>query len=217
MDARRLPLALLLLAAAGCRPDPAPAPAAPPPALAAAPAPSGPSPARWDSRPNGREWSRLALAGLEAHAQPLLAFTPRDIAAYCPRYAAADRNGRAAFWVGLLSVLAGYESNYDPSVSFQESFPDAQGRPVISRGLLQISRESANGYGCEIGDDRTLHDPAVNLSCAARIVNRLVTRDGMIASDSSPWKGMAAYWSPFRRADRKAEMAQWTAAQPYCR
>lgn len=117
-----------------------------------------------------------------------------------------------------MSTLARFESNFDPSVSFNEpTIFDAQGNRVVSRGLLQISRESANGYGCGITDEQQLHDPATNLACAARIMNRLVTRDGVIGSTAKPWKGMAAYWSPFRRTDRRDDMQRWTSAQTFCR
>ena len=184
-------------------------------------APSAPTalpPARWDNRPAGREWTSFALGGLDAHAQGLLATVPSDIGAYCPRYAEANPTDRRAFWVGLMSTLARFESNFDPTVTFTEpGVFDAQGNRVISRGLLQISQESANGYGCGIEDAQQLHDPATNLACAARIMNRLVTRDGVIGTISSPWRGMAAYWSPFRRPDRRGDMQQWTSEQTFCR
>lgn len=174
--------------------------------------------ARWDSRPAGREWTRLALAGIDENGQGLLATQPADVAAYCPGYAQADAADRRAFWVGLMSALTRFESDFNPDVTFTEpDIIDQQGNKVISRGLLQISQESANGYGCRITDAQQLHDPATNLSCAARIMNRLVTRDGVIGSTSGPWKGMAAYWSPFRHAGRRAEMRQWTSGQSYCR
>jgi hypothetical protein len=117
-----------------------------------------------------------------------------------------------------MSALTRFESNFDPSVEFTEpNIFNAQGNRVISRGLLQISRESANGYGCGIANEQQLHDPATNLACAVRIMNRLVPRDDVIGSTASPWRGMAAYWSPFRRPDRRTDMQQWTSAQTYCR
>lgn len=199
-------------------------PAAPSPApVSSVPtnAPSAPTAlptARWDSRPAGRDWTRFALGGLDSHAQGLLATVPSDVGAYCPRYAQANPADRRAFWVGLLSALARVESDFDPSVEFIEpNIFDVQGNRVVSRGLLQISRESANGYGCGISDEQQLHDPATNLTCAVRIMNRLVTRDGVIGSTAGPWRGMAAYWSPFRRPNRRAEIQQWTSAQTYCR
>lgn len=173
--------------------------------------------ARWDGKPDGRQWTSFALEALDSVGQNLVATVPADVADYCPSYAAAGTERRKAFWVGLLSALAKFESNYDPSVTFREpDVLDAQGNHVISRGLLQISIESGRGYGCTIPEAETLHDPKVNLSCAVRIFNRLVPRDGRIASAARPWRGAAAYWSPFRRADRKQDMQNWVSAQSYC-
>lgn len=196
-------------------PSPAPVSSVPtndPSALTALPV------AQWDSRPAGRDWTRFALGGVDSLAQALLATVPSDVGAYCPRYAQANPADRRAFWVGLMSALARFESDFDPSVEFTEpNIFDVQGNRVVSRGLLQISRESANGYGCGITNELQLHDPATNLTCAVRIMNRLVARDGVIASTASPWRGMAAYWRPFRGPDRRAAIQQWTSAQTYCR
>jgi len=176
--------------------------------------------ARWGDTPQRRAWTEAAWAAVKANGTALWrpAFLPQDIAAYCPAYGAQDETGRQLFWVGLLSSLALFESNYDPAVTYRESFPDAQGEPVISRGLLQLSIESANGYGCGITDAQQLHDPATNIACAVRILNRQVPRGGSISARvNGTWNGAAAYWSPFRRPEQRADIAAWTAAQPYCR
>ena len=168
--------------------------------------------ARWDTKAEGAAWTAL-----HDHGAALVASTPGDIDAYCPTYREAGVSARTAFWVGLMSTLAKYESNYDPTVKFTEPFADSTGQPVVSRGLLQISRESANGYGCGIGNAEELHDPQTNLSCAVRILNKLVVRDGVIAAKvGTKWQGASAYWSPFRRADSLADMKSWVGAQDYC-
>jgi hypothetical protein len=30
------------------------------------------------------------------------------------------------------------------------------------------------------------------------------------------WRGLARYWSPFQRSDRRKQMASWMRQQPYC-
>jgi hypothetical protein len=176
--------------------------------------------ARWGDQ-NGRlAWTQAAWEAVDTLGPLLWAdgAVPTDIAAYCPGYARQTAEGRKLFWVGLMSSLAKPESDFDPSVTYKEGFNDAQGRPVISRGLLQISRESANGYGCQIGKEQELHDPTTNLRCGARILNRLVSRSNVIAKlESKTWRGAAAYWSPFRKPDRRADVAGWVAGQPYCK
>jgi hypothetical protein len=169
---------------------------------------------RWSGRPDGVAWTALALTAAKDHGLDRL--VPQDIPDWCPGYAAAGPEDRRAFWAGLMSALAKYESNYRPEVQFTEDFIDSTGAFVISRGLLQLSRESARGYGCPVTTGEELHDPAVNLDCSARILKHWVVRDGQISSNQSPWKGAARYWSPFRSADKRADMADWTRAQPFC-
>jgi hypothetical protein len=148
----------------------------------------------------------------------LLTAAPRDVEAYCPSYDDLNQEQRRAYWVYLLSRLARFESSHDPSVSYEENFNDAQGNRVISRGLLQLSKESANGYGCGIGDATELHDPETNIRCGVRILNRWVAeRDGVIAARiNGQWRGAARYWSPFRDDSKREQIASATAAQPYC-
>ncbi|MBX3576395.1 MAG: transglycosylase SLT domain-containing protein [Rhizobiaceae bacterium] len=173
--------------------------------------------ARWDDRPDGARWTAFTLAALDAHGAALVASTPSDIALYCPKYATAAAEGRKAFWVGLLSALTKWESSYNPATSFLEpGVFDASGNRVTSRGLLQISIESGRGYGCQIANEQALHDPEVNLTCAVRIFNRLVVRDGIIGSNALPWTGASAYWSPFRDQSKRKDIRDWTKAQSYC-
>jgi hypothetical protein len=176
--------------------------------------------ARWGDQNGRRAWTQVAWDAVDTLGPKLWAdgAVPTDITTYCPGYARQTADGRKLFWVGLMSSLAKPESGFDPSVQYKEAFNDAQGRPVISRGLLQISRESANGYGCKIGDEQELHDPATNLRCGVRILNRLVSRSNVIAKlESKTWRGAAAYWSPFRKPDRRADVAGWVAGQSYCK
>lgn len=173
--------------------------------------------ARWDSDARGAEWTTFVLAALDEVGGPLVAGTPTDMHWYCPKYPTAGRAERAAAWTGLISMLALFESGFKPETSYREDFKDRNGNYVISRGLLQLSIESANGYGCGIHDANELHDPRTNLTCGVRILTRLVDRAGVVATAQAPWRGAAAYWSPFRRADRKAAMRDWLGRQSYCR
>ncbi|MCU0827285.1 MAG: lytic transglycosylase [Tabrizicola sp.] len=169
---------------------------------------------RWSGEPDGARWTALAMAAAQDHG--LDQIVPQDIADWCPGYAAAGPADRRAFWAGLMSTLAKYESNFRPEVEFTENFPDSTGALVVSRGLLQLSRESARGYGCPITTGEDLHDPAVNLDCSARILKHWAVKDGQISSNQSPWKGAARYWSPFRSTEKRADMAGWTRTQPFC-
>lgn len=107
----------------------------------------------------------------------------------------------ARFWAGLLSAMAKPESNFKPETTYvEQDILDANKQKVISRGLLQISIESANqkAYGCAIKNAQDLHQVDVNLNCAARIMARWVQKDGHIAAPSRPDAGAARYWSVLR-------------------
>ena len=107
--------------------------------------------------------------------------------------------------MGLLSIVARPESNFKPETTFTESFADSKGKKVVSRGLLQISIESANQkkYGCGIQKAEDLHDPAVNLTCGVKILDAWVQTDGVIASyGQHPPRGGGRYWSTLRERNK---------------
>lgn len=164
-----------------------------------------PAPAmRWGDRSDGREWTRAALAALEAEGVTLLSTVPSDVDAFCPRYAALDRESRKHFWVGLLSSVAKHESSYNPA---------AQGGGGRYLGLMQISPATARHYNC----DAQLLDGSQNMACAIRIAAVNVSRDNAIVSgQGNGWRGIARDWMPLRSAAKRADIAGWTRGQSYC-
>lgn len=144
-------------------------------------------------------WTRAAEKAVEA--TPLAMLTPKDIKMFCPTYGRLDAVKRTYFWVGLLSAMAKPESNFRPQETYVEpNIRDADKQNVVSRGLLQISMESANQkvYGCRIQRAEDLHRVDVNLNCAALIMQHWVSTDGLIAAQSKPATGAARYWSVLR-------------------
>lgn len=189
-------------------------------------------PAAWDDEPDGEAWTEALLASLTSQrGAALLAATPADITNFCPGFLTLDEQGRAAFWVAAFSAMAKLESNFRPDLTFNEkencssdacraAFTTQDGRDVISRGLLQLSQESANGYqGCTVPKDNEelLHNPAVNLQCSVVIMTRWVPEDGVIAKLQSPWRGGARYWSVLRRPEKLIQIQQFTKSIPACR
>ena len=152
--------------------------------------------AAWSGQDSGLIWTELAEAVVEETA--LAQSVPSDIEHFCPRYADLNQSARVRFWVGLLSAMVEHESDFDPATQFTESLiQDSQGRDVVSRGLLQLSVESArqDRYGCTIERELDLHEPAVNLTCGARILDAWVSRDDAIAGTANKRLGGARYWS----------------------
>lgn len=159
--------------------------------------------AAWAGKDAGGAWT--AAAERAAAASTLPSSLPGDVQAFCPAYAQRSPEERVRFWAGLLSAMARPESNFKPEAQHVEPFVDAQGDRVVSRGLLQISIESANQarYGCAIARAEDLHDPAGNLACGVKILAYWVATDGVIASyGTGAARGGGRYWSTLRERNK---------------
>lgn len=163
---------------------------------------------QWDHRPEAAVWTGATIAAVATHGSALIETDLADVATFCPGYETASEADRKAFWVGLLSGLAKYESTWNPQAA------GAGGR---YRGLLQIFPQTAFYRGCDIDNAGELYDGAKNLSCAVRIASAAVERDGVVAGGPGNWGGVAADWPPLRNAAKRAEIASFTRAQSYCR
>ncbi|MEM1273710.1 MAG: transglycosylase SLT domain-containing protein [Pseudomonadota bacterium] len=158
----------------------------------------------WDFHPEGAAWTAASLAMLAGDAASLTSQSPRDIAEWCPGYIGATTVERAAFWSGLLSALAEYESTWNA---------DAVGGDGRWFGLVQISPATARFYGCAATRGTELRDGAANIRCALRIWSVTVARDGVVSAGGS---GVAADWGPMVVPSRRAAIQAWTRAQAYC-
>lgn len=161
--------------------------------------------ARWDKARGTRPWTMAALSALRTHARTLPRLVPRDIGAWCPGYRSADRAGREAFWVGLVSSLAWHESTHRPR---------AVGGGGRWYGLVQIYPPTARLYDCRAQSGEALKNPERNLQCGLRIMAKTVARDGVI---SEGMRGVAADWGPFHSSRKREDMRDWVRRQPYCR
>ncbi len=163
---------------------------------------------QWDFHEDGDDWTRASLSALQSHGAPLISTVPNDIDTWCPAYAEANPAERRAFWSGLLSALAKYESTWNPQ---------AVGGGGQWFGLVQISPATAEGYGCKAKSGRALKNGEANLSCAIRIMATTVTRDNAVAfKEDGNRGGVAADWGPFFSAEKRESMAAWTSSQSYC-
>jgi len=159
---------------------------------------------RWDHHPASDRWTEATLAALDSHGQALVGTMPADVQTWCPGYESADGEGRKAFWTGLLSTLAKHESTWNPR---------AVGGGGKWFGLVQIAPATARHYGCGARSGEALKDGAANLSCAVRIMNVTVPRDGVV---SQGMRGVAADWGPFHSSRKRDDMINWMRAQSYC-
>lgn len=126
----------------------------------------------------------------------MVKLSPSDILSFCPGYSKQDEQGKLTAWMHLFSIMAKYESSYNPKTFFME--PPPLGYHSI--GLFQLSYEDQPNYPeCALSKkEKNLEDGVTNIKCAVIILSKLVTRDGRIAGNVGGWKGGARYWSVLR-------------------
>lgn len=149
----------------------------------------------WDKKDQGSEWTKYTIEALETYGQEMLKTSPKDAGQWCAGFTSKSSDEKKAFYLMLISAMAERESGFKPETSYTEGFKDSSGKAVVSRGLLQISIESANAYGCGFKNSQELHDSKKNLTCGVRILNRWIQKDGYIATAKL---GGARYWSVLR-------------------
>lgn len=175
----------------------------------------------WESAvSNGKEWTTHVMNKLDTLGEDLLDVIPADASLFCPNYKSLSYYDRKQYWTHMLSSMARFESNFKTNTKYTEGFNDSKGNPVVSRGLLQLSIESGNAYGCAFKTTNDLHDPYQNLSCGIRILNRWVARDGRIGGKiSNQWRGGARYWSVLRAGDKTSyqSILKWSQQLPICK
>ncbi|MDA9189567.1 hypothetical protein N9O57_01155 [bacterium] len=156
---------------------------------------------KWSEVQTSSDWDIYLRKALEEHGEDLMSSIPNDIGRFSKNYSILNYNQRLNFWAYLISMMAKKESNWRPETFYMENFNDNNGDNVISRGLLQISIESARGYDCPLNDANDLHDPEKNLICTVLILSRWVQRDKVISKQTSSgsWLGGARYWSVLRK------------------
>jgi hypothetical protein len=160
---------------------------------------------RWDNHPEATSWTVNTLMAVAQEDDALAARVPADIEGWCPGYTEASLMERRAFWVALISAVGKYESSYN------ERAAGGGGRYI---GVMQISPTSAASYGCDATSASALKDGEANLACAVEMVAHHVERDGVAVGNGR--QGIGRDWMPFRKSDKRAEMAAWVSQQSYC-
>ena len=132
----------------------------------------------------------------EISASNLAKQNPTDAKEICHGFERADK---VEFYAQLLSVMVRRESGFKPEEEYKEDFKGQDGEYIISRGLLQISQESANSYGCGIKEPSMLHNAKINLTCGVKILSRWVERDQLVMGLKGKNLGCGRYWSVCRQ------------------
>ena len=199
--------AMLAGLVAGCGRQAAPAPvveAAPKPEIK--PAPATPIDTKrvelggetWDPA-----WDRIVEEALPAEL--LSSRVARDVRPFCPRFNAMTEGDRRAFWAYFFQALAGAEAGLKPTTNVRHTEPEVavkdsvSKRMVRSEGLLQLTYEDADRYGCDFDWEadrklpekdpaKTILQPKNNLTCGVKILdNQLIALRRPLLSSRSYW------------------------------
>ena len=133
----------------------------------------------------------------------LVNLNPKDAQKYFP-----DGQPTAQNWANLLAGMAKAESGFNPTKTYKEKFNDNSGKPQISEGLLQVSRDDVANLHMKDIDPNQIQDPKVNLQIGVKLMEKLVSNSGVISDytmgvdkNGNPIKiyhGAAEYWSTLR-------------------
>lgn len=134
---------------------------------------------------------------------------PRDVRRFCPRFYEMPEVDKRAFWAYFFQALAGAEAGLEPATRVRHTEPAVAvkdrvtGRPVRSEGLLQLTYEDKERYGCDFDWDRdrrlpakdpskTILRPENNLQCGVKILSN------QILDAHKPLLSSSGYWSTLR-------------------
>lgn len=158
---------------------------------------------RWEEVNPKRAWTSYAADFILQNKETFFDENISDIAEFCPSFEQSTEEQKTSFWIHLLNSLSKRESAFDPMVSNDESNFGSGDLTVISRGLFQTSLASSRSYrstGCQVRDDKDLHNPETSIRCALAIFKRWLDTDNCISCKNTEGKhlGIARYWSPLR-------------------
>ena len=198
---------LLLLFAIGCNSHTASSPARPV-APATKPAPATPLAEQKQDLGSATTWDPAWDTLVEKALPPdlLSARAAHAVAGFCPRFAAEPEADKRAFWAYLFQALAGAEAGLDPTIQVRHTeaavtrMDKVSKRPVRQEGLLQLTYDDSDRYGCDFNwqhdrrlpekdPSRTILQPANNLGCGIKILENQIIRQG------KPLLSHSSYWS----------------------
>ncbi len=173
------------------------------------------------------DWDRIIEDALPSDLlSPKVA---KDVKAFCPRFNTLAVVDKRAYWAYFFQALAGAEAGLRATADVRHTEPETavvdrvSHRMVRSEGLLQLTFEDADRYGCDFdwAGDKTLaeHDPRKtilqpknNLLCGVKILtNQLIDQGKPLLTPSS-------YWSTLRpgRPGYDTFLQQMTNAPSVC-
>jgi hypothetical protein len=136
----------------------------------------------------------------------------RKVSEFCPCFNKMSIADRRAFWAYFFQALSGAEAGLDRTSDVRHTEPQVavkdsvSHRMVRSEGLLQLTYEDSDRYGCnfdwnhdkhlpEHDPSKTILEPQNNLLCGVSILeNQLITQKKPLLSYSSYWSTLRPGW-----------------------
>lgn len=166
----------------------------------------------------GKTWNPGWDAVVEQALPPdmLSAATARAVHRYCPRFAQETEADKRAFWAYTFQALAAAEAGLNPTTDVHHTQPalakidSVTHRPIRQEGLLQLTYEDAERYGCPFDwqHDRTLPEkdpqrsilqPEKNLQCGIKIMqNQIIANGKPLVTRTSYWSTLQPGTTSFR-------------------
>lgn len=130
---------------------------------------------------------------------------PRDVRRFCPRFYQLSDVDKRAFWAYFFQALAGAEAGLNPQSNVRHTEPEiakvdaVTHQMVHSEGLLQLTYQDQQRYGCDFNWDadkhlpphdpgRTILTPQNNLKCGINILsNQIITQHKPLFASTSYW------------------------------
>jgi hypothetical protein len=156
---------------------------------------------------SGNTWDPKWDVVIEENLPPEL-MTPgmaKSVHPFCPRFGGLSQADKRAFWAYLFQALAGAEAGLRPTADVKHLDSTVavrdkvSGRTARQQGLLQLTYEDNQRYGCDFdwekdkqlpaGDPgKTILQPDKNLMCGIRIMkNQLVDLNRPLVARNSYW------------------------------
>lgn len=163
-------LVMTMLVACGCSKREAPTREASTPATPTKQAPPTPIPEK-KAELGGTTWDPAWDQIVEQALPPemLSRQVPQDVRRFCPRFYEMPDVEKRAFWAYFFQALAGAEAGLDPKTRVRHTEPavavkdGVTGRVVRSEGLLQLTYEDKERYGCDFDWERDRKLPPTEL------------------------------------------------------
>jgi hypothetical protein len=129
----------------------------------------------------------------------------RAVRSYCPTFAEEPEADKRAFWAYVFEALASAEAGLNPKVDVHhtqrilDKTDKVTKRPIRQEGLLQLTYEDDDRYGCNFDwahdrtlpvedSNRTILEPANNLECGIKIMqDQIITQHKPLVSRTSYW------------------------------